>query len=134
MTYIKDLADAVDRHNADQQPRLTEAEWQRHTAQRECAAHGHDWFIINTVTGPVRLKCERGCGDPGYTVSRNEYDLSGTERGILYMQDRAVEAVEALRTEVLDHTQMVTEGPMVSRIKVDGWLATLAEQIRDDDL
>lgn len=54
--------------------RITEAEWERRHARRECGAYGHDWSIIQTLSGPVRLTCARPCGDPGYVVMRDPDD------------------------------------------------------------
>jgi len=52
--------------------RLTEAEWERKRAWRECMDYGHDWEIVSTHAGPVRLFCARPCGDPGYSIVRSD--------------------------------------------------------------
>ena len=52
--------------------RLTEAEWARKNARRECSQYGHDWQIVGTLAGPVSLVCARPCGDPGYKVERRD--------------------------------------------------------------
>ena len=54
----------------DENERLTEAEWERRRAERECRIYGHDWEIISTLAGPAALTCARPCGDPGYAVAR----------------------------------------------------------------
>lgn len=56
---------------SDEIERLTETEWEQRRARRECAAYGHDWQIISTMTGPIALRCERACGDLGYSVVRS---------------------------------------------------------------
>lgn len=55
----------------DAEERLTEAEWTRRQAQRECSTYGHDWQILSTMAGPIALRCSRPCGDPGYRVVRS---------------------------------------------------------------
>lgn len=50
--------------------RLTEAEWEQRRAARECAAYGHNWQVIATMSGPIALRCDRPCGDPGYSLIR----------------------------------------------------------------
>ena len=50
---------------------MTESEWTNRQASKECATYGHEWQIISNTTGPVRLVCDRPCGDPGYTVRRS---------------------------------------------------------------
>lgn len=49
--------------------RLTEAEWARRQASRQCSAYGHDWNIISSHTRPLRLVCDRPCGSPGYAIT-----------------------------------------------------------------
>ena len=52
--------------------RLTEAEWRRRMDARECLAHGHDWEVIETLSGPVSLFCRRDCGIGTFTIVKGE--------------------------------------------------------------
>lgn len=37
-------------------------EARRKLARLECAAHGHDWTVIEKMSGPTHIRCER-CGE-----------------------------------------------------------------------
>ena len=51
--------------------RLTEAEWERRRAQRECL-RGHAWQVLESLGGPYAVVCGRGCGEPRYDLVRDD--------------------------------------------------------------